>query len=271
MNLAKTIGHEKQKKLFLDAAQNGRLAHAYAFVGEENIGKTTFALDLAKAVGADSVLDIFLFDSEEGLQIEEARNLQARLSLTPVGVYKVAIISCAERMTTPAANSLLKTLEDPPAHSLLILVTSNFSGLLPTISSRLQRVNFAKASEAETKEALKDLALSKEAMAKILDFSSGKIGLAKSLAAVPGLLEFYEISQKQYDVLEAGKLLERLKTAQELAEWEIPKIERFLKIAMRLWVEKAEAKNLAKKLLVAWQDLQYNLNTKLVLDNLFLP
>ncbi|MBI4050358.1 MAG: hypothetical protein HY396_00055 [Candidatus Doudnabacteria bacterium] len=271
MDFPNIIGHEKQKKFFLQAAKSGKLAHAYALVGEENIGKATFALDLAKALGADPVFDVFLVDSEQGLEIAEARSLQSRLSLTPAGRRKAAVISYAERMTLSAANSLLKTLEDPPAHSLLFLTTSNFYGFLPTIMSRIQKVNFTRLSDAEMKEVLKDCELSKERLTQILLLSAGRPGLAKRLAEDEELLKFYDVAKKQYDILEAGKLADRLKTAQELAELEIIEIQNFLKIAMQMWIETAKAKDLGRKLLTAWQDLQYNLNTRLVLDNLFLP
>lgn len=270
----KTISHEKQKTLFRQIIENGRLSHAYVFVGPENIGKTTFALDLAQALGADPVLDMVFLDNENGLQIEEARLLQSRLSLTPVGHLKVAIITPAEKMTLEAGNCLLKTLEEPPAKSLLILITSNFYALLPTVASRVQRINFGPAPTREGLEtALQDFDLLEQKKEEIMNFAAGRIGLAKNLASQPDLLKFYREAQSYYELCEKGSLLQRLQAAEKLAALEKKEIETFLRFAMRQWVQGADLLRfpLGEKLQAAWQDLQYHLNLKLLLDNLFLP
>lgn len=270
MDFRRTIGHQKQKQLFRQILKNGKLGHAYAFAGPENIGKTTFALDLANLLEADPIFDVFLFDSESGLLIEEARALQNRLNLTPSRKHKVAIIAFAERMSLEAANSLLKTLEEPPEHSLLLLITSNFYALLPTITSRVQRVNFGLSSSSEVESGLQEFHLSEEKLSEITQFSQGRIGLARRLAGQPELLEFYELAEKYYQILLGGALAPRLQTSSLLAGLKPEQISDFLKFAMRRWV--AEAKNLkiARNLQTAFRDLEFNLNTKLVLDNLFL-
>ncbi len=257
--------------MFLRAIEKGRLSHAYALVGEEQIGKTTFALDLAKVLGADPVFDIYLFDSEEGSPIEEARNLRARLNLTPVGRTKVAIVAYAEKMTVAAANSLLKILEEPPARSVLILVTANFYALLPTIASRVQRINFTRALDREVGESLSKLGLEEGKLLEIIKLAGGRIGLAQQLALDSKMFEFFEASREYYQILKNGTILERLQKSEKLAELEAAGIEKFLKFAMRAWVENATELRVAEKLQTALQDLKYNLNMKLVLDNLFLP
>ena len=270
---SKTIGHGKQKGLFLEAIKNGALGHAYAFCGPEHIGKTTFALDLADTLGADPLLDVVLFDDEQGKEfpIEEARVLQNRLSLTPAGKLKVAIIAGAEKMTVSASNSLLKVLEEPPAHSLLLLLTANFYAMLPTIASRVQKVNFGLLSPAEMQTGLLELPLVKPELEAIIALAPGRLGLGRLLAANPQLLEFYRMARAGYEVLENGLLYRRLQTAAELSGLKTPALEEFLKFAMASWVAESRDFRLAQKLQAAWHDLEYNLNTKLLMDNLFLP
>lgn len=266
-----TIGHEKQKELFLRAYHSGTLSHTYALVGPENIGKTTFALEFAKIAKAQPILDVFLADSEEGLSIEEARVMQNRLNMTPVGDLKIAIISYAEKMTLSAANALLKILEEPPARSLVFLITSNFYQLLPTIASRLQRINFTVVSDGLVKESLRAFSLDEEKLREIIELSSGRIGLAKRLISDINLFNFFQEMKRHYKILEKGELLKRLQSAQRLASLEEPKIVMFLKFAMHKWVDAGGELMLGKKLQEALKDLSFNLNTKLVLDNLFLP
>ena len=222
---------QKQKELFERALKNGRLAHAYIFTGSEGAYKADFAKELAQMLGAHPILDVIFADNPEGLTVGEARAIQRQLSLTPVGRAKVAIIAHAENMGDGAANSLLKILEEPPEHSYIFLIADNFYALLPTVVSRVQRVNFVPTPP------------------------------------VAGAGEEFE---KIYDILEQGAVADRLMTASVLAEKETAEIQNFLKIAMRKWVENQRPAILGKKLLAAWQDVNYNLNVKLLLDNLFL-
>lgn len=223
---------KKYKQLFERAWKNGRLAHAYIFTGPDGAYKADFAKELAQMLGAHPVLDVIFADNPEGLNVGEARAIQRQLSLTPVGLAKVAIITYAENMGDGAANSLLKTLEEPPEHSYIFLIANNFYALLPTVVSRVQRIN-----------------------------------LVSPTSQTPPSEEQEQI----YDILEKGTIADRLITASVLAEKETAEIQNFLKIAMHKWVENPKPGILGKKLLMAWQDLNYNLNTKLLLDNLFLP
>jgi DNA polymerase-3 subunit delta' len=271
MEFTKTIGHEKPKKLLLRAIEKGTLFHAYAFVGPENIGKTTFALELAEILGADPILDVCFFDEPQGLLIDQARSLKNRLSLTPVGASKVAIVTGADFMTSQAANSLLKILEEPPARSLLILTTENFYALLPTISSRVQRLNFSPSSAEEVARSFKDLKLSKSQEDEIVSLAKGRIGLARRLTLDGKLLEESRQAKTLCKVLEKGSILERLKASEKLAVRKQGEVLGFLKFAMNEWVENVGELKLARKLQAAFHELNLNLNTKLVLDNLLLP
>jgi DNA polymerase-3 subunit delta' len=146
------------------------LAHAYLFMGAPNIGKTTLALDLARAVNCqgseppcgecqscrriadgkhtditiislNSVKDSGETKSRVEISIDDIRELQHSASLPPYeGKCKVFIIDGAEYLSTEASNCLLKTIEEPPPHIMILLLTAEETRLLPTVVSRCQRI-----------------------------------------------------------------------------------------------------------------------------------
>src|SRR5262245_18667903 len=171
------IGHSDKIETFRRSAASGRLAHAYAFVGPSGIGKRRFAIELARCllcdrhrdadlescgecpscrlVAARTHPDLILVSPPEGKSIlpiklmigeNETRGKEGLchdLSLRPMlARRRVAVIDEADWMNDEAANALLKTLEEPPQNSVLILVASTSDGLLPTIRSRCQLVSF---------------------------------------------------------------------------------------------------------------------------------
>lgn len=270
MEFKYTIGHKKQKKLFENITQNQKLGHAYVFVGPEHVGKTTLALELSTLLGANEVLDVILYDKEDGITIGEAREIQNRLSLTPAGKLKVAIISYAERMTLESANSLLKALEEPSQKSLLILTAVNFHSLLPTVASRLQRINFGLGAQEEVAGALKEFNLNEEQLAEIIAFADGRIGLAKKIAMDQETLDFFRESQTVYEVLESGTSGQKLEMVEKLLSKESETVRNFLEFAMFSWTRNLKNQSLGQKIMAAYKDLEYNLNMRLILDNLFL-
>jgi DNA polymerase-3 subunit delta' len=157
-------GHDKPIMILKRAIANKTLAHAYLFSGEEGIGKKMAALALAAAVNCGEAgpeggcgvcpscrkiallghpdVHILAPDGDE-IKIDQIRQTQADLSLKPFeGEKKILIIDGAESMNTAASNAFLKTLEEPPGDSLLILVTAMPQSLLPTIRSRCQEIRF---------------------------------------------------------------------------------------------------------------------------------
>ncbi len=149
----------------------GKIAHAYLFTGIPGIGKTSTAKALAMAlncresVNSDSCgvckpcrqiiggnyPDFFSIEPEgQNIRISQMRDLNRRLSFAPVsGRYRVVVIYRAETMTKEAANSLLKTLEEPPPGNILVLNATEPLDILPTIVSRCQRVPFQPLSIQE--------------------------------------------------------------------------------------------------------------------------
>ena len=157
------IGHHQILKQLYHAIASNRVAGAYLFVGVANVGKETVALNFAKSIncrtsdegacgtclscrkaddGNHPDLQI-IRPSGAWIKIDQIRELQKRIIYRPLeGVRKVYILTEAERMNLEAANCLLKTLEEPPADSILILLTTNLDALLPTIRSRCQIIPF---------------------------------------------------------------------------------------------------------------------------------
>ncbi|PIP27427.1 MAG: DNA polymerase III subunit delta', partial [Candidatus Moranbacteria bacterium CG23_combo_of_CG06-09_8_20_14_all_39_10] len=157
------IGHQKIINLLDRAIAKDAVSHAYLFSGPESVGKFTVALDFAERLigNIDSISSDLIsikpeIEENKGvikkldIKIEAIRNLLHKLSLTSVGGrYKVVIIDDADRLNRTAQNALLKTLEEPNAKVVLILVCQDERKLLPTIISRCQKMRFGLVKEAE--------------------------------------------------------------------------------------------------------------------------
>jgi DNA polymerase-3 subunit delta' len=170
ISFAAIHGHERACDFLRTAVGNGRLAHALLFAGADGIGKRSVALAFAawvhcaevdgttassdacgacascRQIAAGSHPDVQLVSVASGkkeIGVDRIRELKRFMQLRPMlGMTKVAIIDEAPLLTVAAQNALLKTLEEPPDHSLLILVASNPDALLPTVRSRCQRLRF---------------------------------------------------------------------------------------------------------------------------------
>ena len=145
--------------------KTGRLSHAYLFTGCRGTGKTTCAKILAKAVNCDhpvegdpcnqcavcrgiddgSILDVTEIDAASNNGVDSIRDLRDEVAFTPVsGKYRVYIIDEVHMLSAGAFNALLKTLEEPPAHVIFILATTEVHKLPATILSRCQRFDFGR-------------------------------------------------------------------------------------------------------------------------------
>jgi len=158
------VGHQRAISILRAHRAAGRLAHAYCLIGEEGVGKTTVARALAEELllgdGQPSRLevhpDFWCDDRPEAISIDEIRfhpergapahdqSLQQFLSLKPfVAPLRVALLANAERMTEAAQNCLLKTLEEPPPNTVLVLTTAYPDHLLSTCLSRCQVISLS--------------------------------------------------------------------------------------------------------------------------------
>lgn len=172
------IGQERAVNILLKTIQRGRIPSAYLFAGESGIGKKFTAVNLAKALnclttgvvidacdGCSSCIridkgihpDFLSIVPESGqIRIEEIRAIDDFLSLKAFeGRYKVVIVDDAEAMNQYAANAFLKTLEEPPEDSLIMLISSNPDRLPDTIKSRCSRINFTPLSYEACEKVIK--------------------------------------------------------------------------------------------------------------------
>lgn len=162
-NFEDVVGQEHITKTLKNAIVNNRIAHAYIFAGPRGVGKTTTARILAKSLNClnpkegepcnncemcnsfqnSQSLDIIEIDGASNRRIEEIRTLRESVKYAPTkGTYKIYIIDEVHMLTTESFNALLKTLEEPPEHTLFIFATTDIHKVPLTIISRCQRFDF---------------------------------------------------------------------------------------------------------------------------------
>ena len=190
-------GQEFAKKYMINSINKGKINHAYMFEGIEGIGKETFAYDLAKILLETPHLEnapdcIRVKPEGNSIKIAQIRNLQSDIVIKPHKKYKIYIIDKAEKMTLEAQNALLKTLEEPPEYAIIILVTNNKEGLLPTIRSRCEIVKFTPIPFIEIKNYLINQGIEPNRANLLSSFSRGSMKKALELASSN---EFYEMKE----------------------------------------------------------------------------
>ncbi|MDI6820677.1 MAG: hypothetical protein QMD65_00665 [Patescibacteria group bacterium] len=158
------FGHEEKEKAFKNLADSGALSHAYLFFGDSQIGKCNFAQSLAYYLeyGKFEILESPLIDSvilkrdERGIiGIDEARQIRNFLWQTPLkSARRTVIIDEAEALTPEAQSSMLKIVEEPPKHGLIIFIACDSQVLFPPLLSRLTKIYFARLSKTRIREIL---------------------------------------------------------------------------------------------------------------------
>ena len=167
MKFSEVVGQEHVEKTLKNQIKNGRIGHAYLFTGGRGSGKTSTAKILARAVNclnvqdgepcneceicksaiSGSLVDITEMDAASNNGVDNIRDIREEVEFIPTSAkYRVYIIDEVHMLSTGAFNALLKTLEEPPAHVIFILCTTEPQKLPATIISRCQRFDFKKIS-----------------------------------------------------------------------------------------------------------------------------
>ncbi len=203
-------GHETQVRAIRSAMQAGRMPHAFLFVGPEGVGKRRFALTLAQALLCErnpstqlepcgvcpsclqviegshpDVLQVEKPEDRQELPIRSIRDLCQDLGLKPMrGIRRIAIVDDADDLSDEAANAFLKTLEEPPPGSILILIGSAAELQLETILSRCRLLRFEPLSREDVAQILLDSGLTKDHQEaqRLADLSEGQVSRALGLA-----------------------------------------------------------------------------------------
>lgn len=197
-----------------NALATNKIGHAYLFCGPRGTGKTTMAKLFAKALNCEEGLghqcnvcsncieitegshpDVIEIDAASNNGVEQVRDLIDKVNYLPLkGKYKVYIIDEVHMMTTSAFNALLKTIEEPPAHVIFILATTEPHSIIPTILSRCQRYDFTKVSDGDIEERMatvldkEGIEYDKEAVRAIVSLADG--GMRDALSILDQILAY---------------------------------------------------------------------------------
>ncbi len=204
MALYDVLGQAHALRLLRNAIDHSRLAHAYLFSGPPGVGKHLTARQFAKAVScavaasdacdtctackkidADNHPDVLdIAPDGASIRIEQIRTIQQRLSYRPYEQDRIVIImNGCELLTPPASNALLKTLEEPPGHALLLLLTSHKTALPLTITSRCQLVPFRALTPAHLRTILERQDLEREDATISVMMARGGLTTSEQIAA----------------------------------------------------------------------------------------
>lgn len=242
-NFDEVVGQQPIIQTLKNAIVQNRIAHAYLFCGPRGTGKTSIAKIFAKMLNCEdesnkpcgkctnckmvqngSHPDIIEIDAASNNGVDEVRNLIDKVKYAPMqGKYKVYIIDEVHMMTTGAFNALLKTIEEPPAHVVFILATTEPNKVIPTIISRCQRFDFNKVSQKDIEKRLsivckeEKIEIDPEAISLIAQLADG--GMRDSLSILDQCIAYCSSNITVDDVREIygvlttsdiGKLFEHL-------------------------------------------------------------
>ncbi len=285
-----------------------KISHSYLFVGREGFGKEYLAKEFAKYIlcqnrekkDCKSCLmfsegvhpDFFHIDGREGIKIGQVRLAIEKINLTPVfSKKKVLLISRAENIGIEAANALLKTLEEPPGDSVVLITVKSEKKLPKTVISRSQILRLSPVSENDLRSILKELDYPAEKIEDVLSVANGNIGesksflenvenykirkktindakklfLGKSLIANLSVLEEYDKEKRLDDLFDVFStiffinLRAGAKKNLKNSLWHLDK---------NLSTERT--KSIGRKILKAYRDLDYNISLRIALEEIIL-
>lgn len=246
------VGHEKQTEIFRRAVKSGRLMHAYIFSGIKGIGKRLFAVNTAKALlcrrgaffspcGCPSCVqidmgthpDLHIYGEKETsrdgkvlnedkiINIENVRKIVESAGMTPLeGQWKVYIIDGAHQLADtaqggPAANALLKTLEEPGENTVFFLITDKYEAILPTIRSRAVNVKFSPLTIGQIRQALSGIVQEGSFIDRAALMSGGSV--SRTLDILNEKFTDVTLYLKDGDFVKFAAAVQKFKTQEEIS------------------------------------------------------
>lgn len=296
MSFNLVIGHNKEIEYLKTVIKNNKLPHAIMLEGAEGIGKNTLGKTLAQAIFCDSENGDacgvcrncikmthdnhpdFLLVEPDGTQIKNAQieAFQEFVNIKPYDAsYKVIVIKDADKMNASSQNRILKTLEEPPAHVIIIMLTTNSESLLPTVLSRVLIIKLSGIHQSLVIDYLNenyDIAAEEALMiAKLSEGSIGKANEYMTSETFNGIREHTQIILQSINAKERSKLLGELSYLSSEKE-NIHKILDYMILWYRDILLFKQAK--AKQLLVHSQSIEFikkitrNLSLKKIIQNI---
>jgi DNA polymerase III subunit gamma/tau len=231
LSFLEVAGQKHIVKTLQNALNSNKVAHAYLFAGPRGTGKTSMAKLMAKALNCEQGIgqqcnkcenclavndnshpDVIEIDAASNNGVDEVRDLIEKVKYSPIkGKFKIYIIDEVHMMTTGAFNALLKTLEEPPAHVVFILATTEPYKLIPTILSRCQRYDFTKVSSVDIKERMRaildkeNIAFENRAVDTLISLADG--GVRDALSMLDQVLAYSQNELKEEDILDLFGLI----------------------------------------------------------------
>ncbi len=222
------VGQQHVVRTLRNAVEQGKVHHAYLFVGSRGTGKTSMAKILARSlncerggptvtpcgecescatIAAGTSIDVIEMDAASNRSVDDVRDLRERVAYAPTGGrWKVYILDEAHMLTKEAWNAFLKTLEEPPPNTVFVLATTEAHKVMPTIADRCQRFDFQRPSLEQISEVLQRVAAAEgievedAAVAMIARSASGSF--RDALGTLDQLVAFGGSQVKLEDVLE---------------------------------------------------------------------
>ncbi|MBU0645939.1 AAA family ATPase [Patescibacteria group bacterium] len=224
------IGHEKVCEYFEQIIENQQISHAFLFVGPANVGKTALAEALIKEMMGTNQLEShpdFIAIKREidektdkqkaHISVKQIRDLRDRLAMTAMqGGRKAVFIEEADKMNLPAANALLKTLEEPKGETIIILRAAQIEGVPATIASRCQILRFHQVSAEKIDLALRERGVSHPEAKTFAALAAGRPGLALRLIKDSEYKAEHEVAISTLINLLGQSTAERFKTLSEI-------------------------------------------------------
>ena len=267
------LGHQKQRQFLRYLVKTNKIAHAYLFSGESQIGKKTIALEFIKllnceitdfnkkpcqtcrscqAVQKNQHPDLIIVKPElssfgdtqvkekQEIKIAQIRNIQQKLSFSPYSAsIKAVILDKAERLNQEAASAFLKILEEPKGKTIFILISSHPEMILPTILSRVQRIKFFPIALTELKAYLEQKQITENQIKEIISFSLARPGIAIDYLNNPDKLKDEKEKIQQLEKLICSNLFERFEYAKKFQgeKMVLGKDSQDLKKTLNIWLK----------------------------------